>query len=223
MRIKRVPVWNAPGEGTPAAGGDQAQQPAGDAGGVAGDAAAASPASLISGEAAPAPAPASEVPAFEAWTAEHLTPVIPEGFTVTDDQSARLVSIINDNKGDLGGTVKGLLSYYTELATAASTELAEQFNSLQTRMQDEVRNDPTFGGEKLPESLRVSKEVATRFGGADFLQMLSVTGAGNSLAMVRFLNEVAKFAPAEGKPVTGAPSAPPKTLEARLWGGAPKS
>lgn len=221
MRIKRVPVWNAPGEGTPAAGEDQAQVLAGDAGGVAGDAAAAPPASLISGDTAPAAEPAA--PVFEAWTSEHLTPVIPEGFTVTDDQSARLVAIINDNKGDLSGTVKGLLSYYTELASEASTALAEQFNGLQTRMQDEVKNDSTFGGEKLPESLRVSKEVATRFGGADFLQMLSVTGAGNSLAMVRFLNEVAKFAPAEGKPVTGAPSAPPKTLEARLWGGAPKS
>ncbi len=221
MRIKRVPVWNAPGEGTPAAGEDQAQVPAGDAGGVAGDAAAAPPASLIGSETTPAAETAA--PAFEAWTSEHLTPVIPDGFTVTDDQSARLISIINDNKGDLSGTVKGLLSYYTELASEASTALAEQFNSLQTRMQDEVKNDPTFGGEKLTESLRVSKEVATRFGGADFLQMLSVTGAGNSLAMVRFLNEVAKFAPAEGKPVTGAPSAPPKTLEARLWGGAPKS
>jgi hypothetical protein len=158
-----------------------------------------------------------------AFAPEALAALVPEGYTVDEAQSARLVSIVNDAAGDPSKIVGGMLSYYTEIAAAAKDEIAAEFNTLQERMQNEVRSDPTYGGEKLAESLRVSKEVATRFGGAAFLDLLSATGAGNSVHMVKFLNEVAKHLPSEGKPVSGSPFGAPKTLGERLWNGSPKT
>ena len=98
-------------------------------------------------------------------------------------------------------------------------EIAAEFNTLQEKMQTEIRNDPTYGGEKLNESLRVAKETAIRYGGDGFLALLQTTGAGNSIHMLRFLNEVAKAVPGEAKPINGSPAAAPKSLGERLGFG----
>lgn len=214
FEFRFAPVWAAEtetgGSETPsAAGAEAATGPSPEA------KAASAPADLIAGAGGEAKAePAAQ---WTDWTPEAVTEVLPKGYEVTPEQSTRLQEIVNAGKGDTKAVVSGLLSYYTELAESAKTEFAAEFETLQTRMQDEFKADPQIGGKNLEESLRVSREVAERFGGQELLDLFRATGAGNSVHMARFLLAVAKAVPAEGKPVNGAPSAAPKTLGQRMF------
>lgn len=157
-------------------------------------------------------------PVFADWSAEALTPLLPEGFAVDETQAAKLVEIVNASKGDPAGLVKGMLGYYTEASAAAAEQLVADFNKIQETWQSEMRSDPTYGGAKFDENLRVAKETAQRLGGNEFLDMLRVTGAGNNVHMLRFLMKAAEILPKEASPVGGRPSGSPKSLAERLLG-----
>lgn len=157
-------------------------------------------------------------PAFSDWTPDVLTPLVPEGFEVTPEQSGDLLKIVNEAKGDPSKIVGGMLSYYTQVTQQAAESLAAEYNKTQTDWQNEMRADPVYGGAKFDESLRVAKEAAQRLGGSEFLELLRVTGAGNNVHMLRMLNEAAKLLPKEGTPAGGRPSAQPKSLGERMFG-----
>lgn len=199
------------GGGTPPAGTDPV--PPGGSPGADGAGAGAG----ADGGGTPAPAPA----AFADWTPEALTPLIPDGFEVTPEQSSAIVDIVNQAKGDPGKIVGGLLSYYTKVSEQVGAQLAEQFNKTQTDWQNEMKADPTYGGAKFNENLAVAKETAARLGGNEFLELLRITGAGNSVHMLRFLMKAAEFMPKEGTPAGGRPAAQPKSLGDRLFGSPP--
>lgn len=160
---------------------------------------------------------------FTEWTPEALTATLPEGYEVTEEQSADLLGLINESGGDANKLVSSLFSYYAKTLETEQAAAAEEFKTLQTRMQDEVRNDPEYGGKNLENSLRVSKEIAKRFGGDGFMEALQFTGMSNSIHMVRLLNKVAEALPKESTPVNGTPAAQPKTLGDRLFSGANKT
>ena len=98
--------------------------------------------------------------------------------------------------------------------------ISKIWNDTQADWQKATREHPEYGGANLDVSLAKSKEVALKYGGKEFLSLLSLTGAGNHPAMVAFLNKVAKDLPKEGSPVTGTPtSGGEKTLAEKLFGG----
>ncbi|NJL70337.1 MAG: hypothetical protein HC888_01405 [Candidatus Competibacteraceae bacterium] len=160
----------------------------------------------------------ADAPAFVDWTPEALTSLVPEGFEVTPEQSSDLLKIVNEAKNDPGKIVSGLLNYYTQTTAQAAEQLAAEYNKTQTDWQNEMRTDPTYGGAKFDESLRIAKDVAQRLGGTEFLELLRVTGAGNSVHMLRMLNEAAKLLPKEGTPAGGRPAAQPKSLADKMFG-----
>lgn len=155
---------------------------------------------------------------FTDWTTEVLTPLLPQGYEVTPEQSERLVQIVNEGKGSPDKIVAGMLNYYTEIASQTAESLAKEYNKTQTEWQEEMRKDSVYGGDKFDDSLRTAKEVGKKLAGDEFLEMLRVTGAGNSVHMLRLLNEVAKYLPKEATPTNGRPSAQPKSLADRMFG-----
>jgi hypothetical protein len=99
-------------------------------------------------------------------------------------------------------------------------DISTVWNETAKAWQQEVRDHPEYGGANFEASLAKAKEVAVKYGGQEFLQLLSVSGAGNHVNMVAFLNKVAKDLPSEGTPVTGNPTAgAEKSLADKLFGG----
>lgn len=178
-----------------AAGGDDTLA-AGDDTASAGDDTA--PASLLGGEDT-----ATAASAPEPFTAESFAEIVPEGLQLSDDQAAALVEAINgaESQSDL---VKSMLEQYT----AALTETAEAGNQAwldqQTTWQDEVRNDPDIGGDKLDQTLAAANEVLKLHGDANIGELLKATGLGNNVAMVKLLAGIHATYIAEGQPVSGS-------------------
>lgn len=139
--------------------------------------------------------------------AEAFKASLPEGMEITDEEAfGNFLKVINESTSR-EALATSLLGMYSEALEAASRESAEVFQNTQKEWQAAVKSDPTYGGEKLTQSLATAKAVAKEYGGKEFLNLLSLTGAGNNVAMVAFLNKVAEVLPKEGRPIQGAPAA----------------
>lgn len=169
-------------------------------------------ASLVSGE--------SEEPSSDFETLvepEAFKESLGEDFEITDEESFNKFLETVNNATSREELAKSLLSVYSESleATAKATEAA--FEQTQTQWQEQVKSDPTYGKENLDKSLANAKSVAEEYGGKEFLQLLNLTGAGNNLSMVAFLNKVHAALPQEAEPVAGSPSQTQRTLADRLF------
>ncbi len=204
----KTPVWQVPAEGAPAP--VPAPAPASEV-----------PPSLISGDPAPAPAPApaAEAPApVELVTAETLTALLPEGFTVPDGQRDAVLTAINEG-GTPQETAKRLFALYAAETEAAATAQAEQWNNTQKQWQDAIRNAPEYSGEKLAPALARAKDAAIRLGGQELLDTMALTGMGNNVHMLRALLKAADLLPQEATPAGGDPAVQPKSLADKIFGG----
>lgn len=153
------------------------------------------------------------------------TPVDPEAFKealgdeyeISDEEAFNKFLDTINNATSREELAKSLLGVYNESleATAKATEAA--FEETQTQWQEQVKSDPTYGGENLDKSLANAKSVAMEYGGKEFLQLLNLTGAGNNLSMVAFLNKVHAALPQEGAPVAGTPTQAQRSLADRLF------
>lgn len=112
---------------------------------------------------------------------------------------------------------KNLMDMHAKTLESAAEATAAEFTRVQTEWQDAVKADPTYGKDNLDKSLAAAKTVALEYGGKDFLNLLNLTGAGNNLAMVAFLNKVHADLPKEGNVVAGNPSPSQRSLAERLF------
>lgn len=140
-----------------------------------------------------------------------------DDFEITDEESFNKFLETVNNAPSREELAKSLLNVYSESleATAKATEAA--FEETQTQWQEQVKSDPTYGKDNLDKSLANAKTVAEEYGGKEFLQLLNLTGAGNNLSMIAFLNKVHAALPQEGEPVAGTPSQAQRTLADRLF------
>lgn len=162
--------------------------------------------------------PAGEPHAFEAQVeAEALSESLPEGLTLTDEQSTEFLDIINgaESRADLATK---MLTMYNEVAQAASTAGVDSWNALQQTWRDEMTADKDLGGEALNENLGRVNTIVKQYGGKEFTEALQLTGLGNNLHLLRFLDAVSKDLPQPATPATGKPAAGDTRLADRLFG-----
>lgn len=158
--------------------------------------------------------------AFEAPVdAEAFVKSLGDDYKIEDQESFnKFIEMIN-TAGSREELAKNLISAYTEAMEVSAKAAVDQFQKTQKDWQAETRADPDYGGEKLTESLTAAKAVAQEYGGKEFLKLLSLTGAGNNIHMVRFLNEVKAALPKEAVPVDGkTETSAPKSQADRLFG-----
>lgn len=157
-------------------------------------------------------------PVYEDMTTEGLAGLVPEGYEISDEQSTDILEAVNSAKGDPAKIVQNMLALYGKTMTSETEAAAQSAKEIRERMQNEIRTDPTYGGPKLEKSLADATEVAKRFGGNEFLELLRVTGAGNSIHMLKFLQEVRKAVPQEATPPGGGkPAVQPKSFAERVY------
>jgi hypothetical protein len=154
------------------------------------------PKPLIEGEAKPEPAAE-----FTPLTAEDIT--FPEGFEVQETFRDEFLTVVNNQELSPKDRAQALTDLYTKAATAASEASSQAFADLQKTWQDEVKADPTIGGDKLTPTLAAVNKLVGEYGTPELLEVFAATGAGNNVHVIKFLNTVAGHL-TEGKPVTAA-------------------
>jgi hypothetical protein len=97
-----------------------------------------------------------------------------------------------------------LVDFYAKQAKAEAVKPYEQWHAMQKQWQDEIKADPTIGGDKLEPALEKVSKVLDTYGDPEVRKALSFTGAGNNPAIVRTLVKMAE-ALSEGGPIIGAP------------------
>jgi len=83
--------------------------------------------------------------------------------------------------------------------------------------QNELKNDPEFGGAKFDENLGHATKAVKQFGGDAFIEALETTGMGNHPAFVKVFSQIGK-AMSEDKVVMGGQSQGPRDVAEIMYG-----
>ncbi len=127
--------------------------------------------------------------AAEPLTLENLT--IPEGFEVQPELSTKFLEILNDGKMSLQDRANALLALHGETLNAASEAGSKAWEDMQTEWKDEAKADTEIGGAKLQPTIDNIGKLINEFGNDDLRNVFNLTGAGNNVHMIKFLNKIA--------------------------------
>lgn len=152
------------------------------------------PKPLIEGEPKP---PVAEPEPFVPLTAEDIT--FPEGLEVSDEARDEALAVINNRELSPKEQLQALINLQGKLAKETSETISETWATTQKAWQDEVKADPTIGGDKLPATLSAVNKLVSEYGSPELVEAFALTGAGNNVHVIKFLNTVA------GKLLEGGP------------------
>jgi len=144
------------------------------------------PKSLIGEPPKPGEPPAEE---FVPLTAADIT--FPEGVEVNETLRDEALAIVNNRELSPKEQLQGLIDLQVKLAKDASETISKTWEDTQKAWQDEVKADPTIGGDKLPETLAAVNKLVTEYGDEKLIEAFALTGAGNNVHVIKFLNTVA--------------------------------
>jgi hypothetical protein len=168
--------------------------------------------------------PKPEEPAFGAdpLDAEKFKSLLPEGFAADEELSAKFLEAVN-SAPSREAFAQQMISLQTEMLTKAETAATEAWEATQTAWKNEVTSDPEFGGDKLQTSLATARTLIETHAkdqaeAKAIKEFFALTGAGNSIHMVRLLNRLAARIPGEAKPVEGTPAPTDLSRAERLFG-----
>lgn len=150
----------------------------------------------------------------EPLTAEALE--IPEGGELDPELTSKFLEIMNDGEMGPKDRANALLKLQADAMKAASEQSSALWQETQQQWQDEVRNDPELGGEKLDENLAGIRKLLDEYGSKELEDLMDLTGVGNNIHMVRFVAKLAK-AFGEGQPLSGRPTSTPQDPAAILY------
>lgn len=170
------------------------------------------PKPLIEGE--PKPAVVEPEP-FVPLTATDIT--FPEGLEVNETLRDEALAIVNNRELSPKEQLQGLIDLQGKLAKEASEGISKTWEDTQKTWQDEVKADPTIGGDKLPTTLAAVNKLVGEYGSPELVEAFALTGAGNNVHVIKFLNSVAGKL-LEGGPVqAGGPTNQESTAAERMF------
>jgi len=172
------------------------------------------PSSLLDDDGEPTPFGADPVTAEQATAME-----LPDGVELNAEQLQPFLDLVN-NANSRADIVQGSLNMIAEQQNVAETAISEEWSATQNAWRDEVKADPTHGGEHFEKSLATARTVIeTHAEDAKSLkELFTLTGMGNNIHMVRFLNAIAAATPGEAPPVSGNPAPVPASRAEKLFG-----
>lgn len=137
----------------------------------------------------------------------------PEGVTVQDELRDEFLSVVNNRELSPKEQTQALIDLQFKAAQAASEASSNAWTDMQTKWQDEVRTD--FGANLVPALGRVQKLVS-EYGSPELSSVFDLTGAGNNLHVIKFLDKIAGQL-TEGGPVQGQPAASEASAASKLF------
>jgi len=155
-------------------------------------------------------------------TTEEVVPLastdlsFPEDVEVNSALVDEFLGVVNNPELDAKGRAQALIDLQVKAMREASEAGSQAFADMQKTWQDEVKADPAFTGEKLQPALGRIGRLLTEYGSEELNGVLDMTGAGNNLHVVRFLDNIAGKL-VEGGPAFGAPRAQEASAAQRLF------
>lgn len=167
------------------------------------------------GETKPAEGEKPVVP--EPLTAEAIT--FPEDVVVDEDLRDELLGVLNNAELDSKGRAQALVDLHIKALKEASEKGSQAFMDMQTEWQDKAKAEY---GQKLEPALSNIAKLIDKYGGdaeqtRELRDLFTMTGAGNNVRMIRFLDNIAQQLVVEGRPVPGAPSSAGRTIAQTLY------
>ena len=136
---------------------------------------------------------------------DNLDDLIPEGVEIEDKDALKsYIDLVNGAKSR-AEIVKGTLELLSEYNAKSTEAIVEQWNRTTARWQEEVKSDPEIGGENLDRTLAKAYQVIQTYSPdpKGFEEVMTLTGAGNSIHVIRLLAAIADAVPGEAAPVKG--------------------
>lgn len=113
----------------------------------------------------------------------------PDGVQLDETAIAQATPIFKELNLDQSGAQK-LVDVYATLQQAAAQQQVDGFNQVKKDWQAEIKADPEFGGDKLPETLGAAKAVLGKFGDKALLNDMKEWGWANHPGLIRLLARV---------------------------------
>lgn len=171
----------------------------------------AAPESLIGQKPAETPPPAEFTPV----AATDIK--LPDGVTVDQPLMDSFLELVNDQKLTPAERTQKLIDLQLEAQQKASEAGSQAWADMQTNWQNEVKNDKDLGGANLQPTLDSIAKLVETYGSPELVEVMNITGAGNNIHVIRFVNAIAKKLN-EGGPISpGAPASVPQSAAERLF------
>lgn len=113
---------------------------------------------------------------------------VPEGVTVLDGAKEAYAEVAKE----LGLTQEQAQKAFEKLSSKGVEAQRAQLETMTKQWADQSTADPEFGGEKLQESLVVSRKALDSFGTPELRNLLNESGLGNHPELIRFMYRAGK-------------------------------
>lgn len=151
---------------------------------------------------------------FVPLTAEDVK--FPEGMTVNDGDRDSFLGILNNREMTPAQQAQALVDLQAKVSKEASEAGSQAWTQLQETWVNEVKADAEIGGAKLEPTLASIGKLVDQYGSPELRATMDLTGAGNNVHVIKFLNNVAK-ALTEGGHVSGSPGGGGESLADALY------
>lgn len=101
------------------------------------------------------------------------------------------IALMNDEAKTPAERAQGLVDLQAKAVKAMSEKAVADWDTLQTKWQDEMKADPEIGGDKLEANLSRISTLLNVHGSPELREVLNATGAGNNVHVAKFLSKVA--------------------------------
>ena len=142
---------------------------------------------------------------------------LPEGFEASDELRSEFVDFMN--KGDLSPKerAQGLIDLQAKAVQSMTDAQTAAWTDMQKKWQDEVKADPAYASDdKLQPALGRIGKLISEYGTPELSSVFDLTGAGNNLQVVKFLDRVAQKL-TEGGPALGVPASAERSAASKMF------
>ena len=151
--------------------------------------------------------PKTEEPAaeFVPLTAEDI--ILAEGFTADTELQTQFLEAMNNQELSAKDRANALVDLQAKLMTKASEAGSAAWDNMQSEWRDAVKADPEVGGDKMVGVLASVSKLVSEYGDDKLTEVFNLTGAGNNVHVIKFLNKIAGQLTESSSPASGSPVA----------------
>ncbi|HEY9155579.1 MAG TPA: hypothetical protein VIM69_10630 [Opitutaceae bacterium] len=148
-------------------------------------------------------------------TAESIK--IPEGFQVDEPTQTEFLGIMNNDKLSGAERAQQLIDLQAKFAQSQSDALTAAWETQQETWRNEVAADKDIGGDKLEPALADIKKVVLEYGSPEVNDILTNTGAGNNIHVIKMMHKIAKALNEGTGHASGNPAPQEKSAAQKLF------
>lgn len=141
---------------------------------------------------------------------------IPEDLVIDETLRDEFIGLLNDKEKSPAERAQALVDLQVKAATAASEASSKAWTDMQTEWRDAVKADSDVGGDKLEPALGRVGKLISEYGSEELSSVLDLTGAGNNVHVIKFLDKMAQRL-TEGGAFPGLPGGQQATAASRLF------